>query len=138
MHNEAGGTMTDTCAEALHALIEAAEMYQDYHDAKFYSDSDTKPTGLRSAIAKARASLQSATALNARAVAEKLEGWAEDLEDIATLDPLNRKELLLVKAKKMRAYAATLHAEAKVQECEYICKCGVRVVPHRCQTGGEF
>ena len=21
---------------------------------------------------------------------------------------------------------------------EYICKCGVRVVPHRCQTGEEF
>jgi len=21
---------------------------------------------------------------------------------------------------------------------EYICKCGVRVVPHRCQTGKEF
>ena len=21
---------------------------------------------------------------------------------------------------------------------EYICKCGVRIVPHRCQTGEEF
>ena len=33
---------------------------------------------------------------------------------------------------------AAAQAEIAMLKTEYICKCGLRVTPHRCKTGEEF
>ena len=35
-------------------------------------------------------------------------------------------------------FAPTDAAQAQRDKDEYICKCGLRVTPHRCKTGEEF
>jgi len=37
-----------------------------------------------------------------------------------------------------KRFFAALRDSPSEAEGEYICKCGVRVTPHRCQTGTEF
>ena len=55
-------------------------------------------------------------ALGLEYVANELQYWAEKLEE----------EL------------AAAQAEIAALKNEYICKCGLRVTPHRCKTGEEF
>ena len=38
----------------------------------------------------------------------------------------------------LRRAAANLRAALAEPETEYICKCGLRVVPHQCKTDKEF
>ena len=39
---------------------------------------------------------------------------------------------------KLHAAASAAQAEIAMLKNEYICKCGLRVTPHRCKTGEEF
>jgi len=39
---------------------------------------------------------------------------------------------------KLHAANAAAQAEIAMLKNEYICKCGLRVTPHRCKTGEEF
>lgn len=44
----------------------------------------------------------------------------------------------LVKTQYGNQGLAYLLRNVEQQENEYICKCGLRVTPHRCKTGEEF
>lgn len=45
---------------------------------------------------------------------------------------------LAVQVKQLNAELAAAQAEIAMLKNEYICKCGLRVTPHRCKTGKEF
>ena len=47
-------------------------------------------------------------------------------------------EYLLERIKDLERELAAAQAEIAMLKNEYICKCGLRVSPHRCKTGEEF
>ena len=71
-------------------------------------------------------------------------GWGTLSDAVDEMRKFER-ELAAVKAAHADAIEQWSRAEGELkalrsatQESEYICKCGIRVVPHRCQTGTDF